>query len=54
VPYLGHVSHLLTPGERQLAVYLLATSLLAYAVVLLASGRRERRRTPITTKGRHV
>lgn len=54
VPYLGYVSHLLTGKERQMAIYLVATVLLGYAVVLLGSVLRERRRAPSTAKARHV
>ena len=54
VPYLGYASHLLTAKERRMGIYLLATLLLGYAVVLLGSGLREQRRTRSATKARHV
>ena len=53
VPYLGHVSNLLTGKERQMGINLLAAVLLGYAVVLLGAGHRERRTTR-TTRARHV
>lgn len=54
VPYLGYVGNLLTGKERQMGIYLVAALLLGYAIVLLGSGLRDRRRAPSTTRGHHA
>ena len=54
VPYLGYVSNLLTGKERRMGIYLVAALLFGYAIVLLGSGRRERRGAPHATTARHA
>lgn len=43
VPYLGHVSELLTGRQRQTAVYLIGGGLIAYAAFMFTSAARDRR-----------
>jgi len=43
VPYLGHVNNLLTGHQRQLAVYVVAGLLLAYAAFMFTSSISDRR-----------
>lgn len=43
VPYLGHVNSLLSGRQRQIAVYLVAGLLLAYAAYMFTSSIRENR-----------
>lgn len=45
VPYLGHVNKLLEGSQRQLAVFVVAGLLLAYAAFMLTASVTERRRT---------
>ncbi len=45
VPYLGHVNKLLTGSQRQVAVFGVASLLLAYAAFMFTSSVRERRRS---------
>ncbi len=54
VPYLGYVSNLLTGRERQMGIYVVAALLFGYAIVLVGSGLRDRRRAPRATRARHV
>lgn len=44
VPYLGHVNKVLTGSQRQLAVYVVGSLLLAYAAFMFTSSMRDRRR----------
>ena len=44
VPYLGHLNTMLTGGERQMVVYVVAALLLGYAGATLAGSVRDRRR----------
>ena len=53
VPYLGHVSNVLTGRGRQVGVNVVAVLLLGYALALLGSGLRDRR-TTTATRARHV
>lgn len=46
IPYLGHVNNWLSGKERQMAVYVVAASLLGYAAYMLTSALRDRRREP--------
>jgi len=43
VPYLGHVNKVLTGSQRQLAVYIVGSLLLAYAAFMFTSSMRDRR-----------
>ncbi len=45
IPYLGHVSSALTAAQRQVAVTIVATGLVVYAVAMFLGAGRERRRT---------
>lgn len=42
VPYLGHVSNLVTGEGRQMGIYLVAGLLFAYAIAQIGAGRRDR------------
>lgn len=42
VPYLGHANDVLNGKQRQIAVYVVASLLLAYAAFMLTSAARER------------
>lgn len=44
IPYLGHVSNLLTSAQRQSAVVVVAAGLLVYAASMFAAAARSRRR----------
>jgi signal peptidase len=44
VPYLGHLNHMLTGKERQMAVYIVAAGLLGYAAFMFTGAVRGRLR----------
>ena len=44
VPYLGHVNKLLSGSQRQVAVYVVGSLLLAYAAFMFTGSIRDRRR----------
>ncbi len=54
VPYLGHVNKLLTGSQRQVAVYVATSLLLAYAAFMFTSSVRERRRSGRTVNDEGV
>ncbi|KAA1424122.1 signal peptidase I [Nocardioides antri] len=45
MPYLGHVNKVLTGSQRQMAVYVVGSLLLAYAAFMFTGSMRERSRT---------
>lgn len=46
VPYLGYANSIIQPAQRQLAVYVVAGLLVAYAAYMFASALRDRRPRP--------
>lgn len=47
IPYVGRVTNVVTSGQRETALTIVVTGLLAYAATMFAGAARDRRRKPI-------